>query len=441
MGRPFLYALAGALVLGARNALAGDGHLTGATTWLALATLLAAAKIGGEVATRVGQPAVLGELSAGILLGNLDAVGVRFFAPIAHSPEVHFAAELGVILLLFQVGLESSLAEMRRVVGTAGLVAMVGVFLPMALGVGASRLFLPAEAWSVHLFVGATLAATSVGITARVLKDLGAEKRSEARIILGAAVLDDVLGLVVLAVVAAIGVRGQMPPVGEVASIFGLASAFLVGAIAVGYFAVRGIYRSTAKFRTAGVLSVALALLFSGVAAAAGLAPIVGAFAAGLLLDEVSIRSHGSDGLQRLEAYVSPLVGLLAPIFFVRTGMSVHVAGISGRGLLLAVVLFAVAVAGKIAAGFVVGRRPSPDAEAPPDRLLIGLGMVPRGEVGLIFASTGAAIVTPKGPLLADDLTIALVLAVMATTVVVPPLLAARLRLLEGRNGASDRLP
>jgi Kef-type K+ transport system membrane component KefB len=428
-------------VLGARNALAGEGHLAGAATWLALATLLAAAKLGGEIATRVGQPAVLGELSAGILLGNLDAVGVPFLAPIAQSSEVHFAAELGVILLLFQVGLESSLAEMRRVVGTAGLVAMVGVFLPMTLGVGASRLFLPAEAWSVHLFVGATLAATSVGITARVLKDLGAEKRSEARIILGAAVLDDVLGLVVLAVVAAIGVRGQMPPIGEVASIFGLASAFLVGAIAVGYFAVRGIYRSTAKFRTAGVLgvlSVALALLFSGVAAAAGLAPIVGAFAAGLLLDEVSIRSHGSDGLQRLEAYVSPLVGLLAPIFFVRTGMSVHIAGISGRGLLLAAVLFVVAVVGKIAAGFVVGTRPSPDAEAPPDRLLIGLGMVPRGEVGLIFASTGAAIVTPKGPLLADDLTIALVLAVMATTVVVPPLLAARLRVLEGRNASSD---
>ncbi len=432
------------MLLGARSAAADGGHLAAASTWLALATLLAAAKLGGEIATRVGQPAVLGELSAGILLGNLDAVGVPFLAPIAQSSEVHFAAELGVILLLFQVGLESSLAEMRRVVGTAGLVAMVGVFLPMALGVGASRLFLPAEAWSVHLFVGATLAATSVGITARVLKDLGAEKRSEARIILGAAVLDDVLGLVVLAVVAAIGVRGQMPPVGEVASIFGLASAFLVGAIAVGYFAVRGIYRSTAKFRTAGVLgvlSVALALLFSGIAAAAGLAPIVGAFAAGLLLDEVSIRPHGSDGLQRLEAYVSPLVGLLAPIFFVRTGMSVHIAGISGRGLLLAVVLFAVAVAGKIAAGFVVGRRPSPDAEAPPDRLLIGLGMVPRGEVGLIFASTGAAIVTPKGPLLADDLTIALVLAVMATTVVVPPLLAARLRVLEGRTGSRDRLP
>ncbi|MBW2720584.1 MAG: cation:proton antiporter [Deltaproteobacteria bacterium] len=189
----------------------GDAHGLGYEVWLILAGMLLAAKMGGEIAVRLNQPSVLGELCAGIVLGNLYVVGIPTFEGAAQLVPVEFLAELGVVLLLFEVGLESTLTEMKAVAPTSGLVAIIGVVVPMLLGYGASLWLLPDAPFSLHLFIGATLCATSVGITARVLKDLNAMARPETRIILGAAVIDDVLGLIVLAVVASIAEFGAVP--------------------------------------------------------------------------------------------------------------------------------------------------------------------------------------------------------------------------------------
>ena len=184
--------------------LAAAGHGEEALILLALAFVLVAAKLAGEVVERLGQPAVLGELLVGILLGNLALFGGPTLTGLQESQTFAVLAELGAILLLFEVGLESTPREMLAVGGRAAAVALVGVALPMGLGYAVSRVVHPTGSWMAHAFVGAMLAATSVGITARVLKDAGAIRTRAARIILGAAVIDDVLGLLVLAVIAGI---------------------------------------------------------------------------------------------------------------------------------------------------------------------------------------------------------------------------------------------
>ena len=171
---------------------------------LYLAIILIGAKLGGDLATRLGQPAVLGELALGILLGNLPLLGVSVFEPIRHDTTIDMLSRLGVILLLFEVGLESTVAQMLRVGWSSLLVAVIGVVFPFALGWAVGVWLLPHESVYVHAFLGATLTATSVGITARVLQDLKKSQTGESRIILGAAVIDDVLGLLILAVVAGI---------------------------------------------------------------------------------------------------------------------------------------------------------------------------------------------------------------------------------------------
>src|SRR5438105_11151586 len=171
---------------------------------LALAAILAGAKLGGDLAERIGQPAVLGELVVGILLGNLDLVGVPWFRGVAADHTIDVLARLGVVLLLFEVGLESTVGDMLKVGGRSLLVAVLGVVTPWVLGWGVGAVLLPDASPYVHAFLGATLTATSVGITARVLKDLGRVQSPAARIILGAAVIDDGLGLVILAVVAGV---------------------------------------------------------------------------------------------------------------------------------------------------------------------------------------------------------------------------------------------
>ena len=251
---------------------------------------------------RIKQPAVLGELLVGVVLGNavlLGFDGFEFLRPAtghgaAAGPgnlaalTLDMLARVGVILLLFEVGLDSNLGEMRRVGVSSLLVAVLGVVAPMGLGWAASRWLLPDHSWHVHLFIGATLCATSVGITARVLKDLGKADTSESKIILGAAVMDDVLGLVVLAVVQAIIVQGSPSPL-AVLWLVGKAIGFLVGAVVLGEWLSPRLFGIAAKLRVHGML-VTTSLVFcfglSWLAAAAGLAPIVGAFAAGLILDE-----------------------------------------------------------------------------------------------------------------------------------------------------------
>jgi len=401
-----------------------DGHGLDATIWLILAGMILAAKIGGEVAVRLNQPSVLGELCVGIVLGNLGMIGVHMFDGAAELVPIEFLAELGVVLLLFEVGLESTLTEMRAVAPTSGMVAIIGVVAPMALGYGVSLWLLPDAPFSLHLFIGATLCATSVGITARVLKDLNAMAQPETRVILGAAVIDDVLGLIVLAVVASIAEFGAMPGTMDLTRIIGLAAGFLVGALVLGAYVMPGVFRAASKLRTQDVLAavaIGLCLLLAGVSGEAGLAPIVGAFAAGLILDEVHVRPFGKTSAHDLTEIIGPIVAVVAPIFFVRTGMMVQLSGIGTEPLFLAFALTVVAIIGKLVAGLGVRGKTA-------DRLTVGIGMVPRGEVGLIFANVGAGIRLEGKPLIAAGVYAAIVLMVMASTVVTPPWLAQRLR-------------
>jgi Kef-type K+ transport system membrane component KefB len=408
----------------------GDAHGLGYEVWLILAGMLLAAKMGGEIAVRLNQPSVLGELCAGIVLGNLYVVGIPTFEGAAQLVPVEFLAELGVVLLLFEVGLESTLTEMKAVAPTSGLVAIIGVVVPMLLGYGASLWLLPDAPFSLHLFIGATLCATSVGITARVLKDLNAMARPETRVILGAAVIDDVLGLIVLAVVASIAEFGAVPGPMDLAVIIGLAGGFLLGALLLGAYVMPGVFRLASKLRTPDVLgavAVGLCLLLAGISGAAGLAPIVGAFAAGLILDEVHVRPFGHKSAHDLTEIIGPIVAIMAPIFFVRTGMMVELGGIGTGPLLLALALTVVAIVGKLVSGLGVRGNTI-------DKLTVGIGMVPRGEVGLIFANVGAGIQFEGEPLIEAGVYAAIVLMVMATTVVTPPWLAHRIRQVSRRH-------
>ena len=399
-----------------------------ASLLLALVLLLAAATLGGAVAERLGQPAVLGELLAGIAVGMLPLAGVRGAAWIAADPVVEFLAELGAVLLLFEVGLATRLADLMKVGGSAFLVACVGVVVPMALGFGVGLWLLPGAGWVAHLFLAASLAATSVGITARVLQDLGKVGSSEGRIVLGAAVIDDVLGLLVLAVIIGLaggGAAQAAPPggtLGTVAVVTAKAVAFVAGALAVGRAAAPGLFRLAARLRGKGVLfTLALVVCFSlaWVAHAIGLAPIVGAFAAGLVLEGVPFDELlGAE--ERLEHHLTPLSIFLVPIFFVRMGLQVDLPALAAGSAGLAIALTVAAVLGKQACALAV-------VTPGTDRIAVGLGMIPRGEVGLIIANMGLALRVDGHPILGPGPFAAIVAMVLLTTLCTPPLLRWRL--------------
>lgn len=422
-----------ALLLVPTVAMATTGQDSDPTPWTSLGLALLLANLAGEVALRLGQPPVLGELLAGIALGNLDLLGLSTFRGLEAAPLFTILAQVGVVLLLFEVGLDSSPARMRQVAPSSGLVAIVGVVLPMLLGAATCRLLLPDAPPLLPLFVGATLSATSVGVTARVLRDLATGTRSaldlpEARIILGAAVLDDVLGLLLLSVVAAIAAGGQVPGGRQLLGIVGLPLLFLLGAGILGRGLLPPLFRAVGRLRQEGVqttLAIACCLLLAGASAAVGLAPIVGAFVAGLLIDRVP--APESQPQHDLAEGIRPIVAVLAPVFFVRTGMAVDLGGLSLPVLILATSLTVVAIAGKLAAGLGV-RGEAGTGPRGPDRLLVGIGMIPRGEVGLIFADVGTRTLVAGQPLVTPPLYLALVLMVLASTVVAPPWLAWRMR-------------
>jgi Kef-type K+ transport system membrane component KefB len=381
-----------------------------------LATMLVAAKLLGELAERVGQPAVLGELVAGMLLGG-SVLGV---VPVGGSAAevVHVFAELGVVLLLFEIGLETDLREMFRV-GTASLsVATVGVALPFALGF-AYWAYLPHAASGgttdltiAAIFVGATLTATSVGITARVLSDLSCMNTQEAKIIIGAAVIDDVIGLVILTVVSGMAAGASVSPVGIV-RVSAVAVGFLVIAVLVGRFAVPLLFDLVVRMRVRYVLlvfAIAFALGLSAVAAVAGSALIIGAFAAGIILS-------GTNQFDTIEREVRPVASIFAPIFFVSVGASFNLrlldptqAGSAGL-LGVAAALIVLAIVGKVAAGWAA-------PWVPFRRIVVGVGMVPRGEVGLIFADIGR-----RTGVLNEAVFGAVLLMIMVTTFLAPPVL------------------
>ena len=417
----------------------GGGHKDPVTPLLlGIGIVLLAAKAGGDLMVRIKQPAVLGELLVGVVLGNIVLFGFdgfEFLRPatghgVAAGPSnlaaitLDMLARVGVILLLFEVGLDSNLGEMRRVGASSLLVAVLGVVTPMGLGWAASRWLLPDHSWHVHLFIGATLCATSVGITARVLKDLGKADTRESKIILGAAVMDDVLGLIVLAVVQAIIVQGSPSPL-AVLWLVGKAIGFLVGAMLVGGWLSPRLFGVAAKLRVHGML-VITSLVFcfglSWLAAAAGLAPIVGAFAAGLILDERHYAPLRVDDERSLEDWVLPLTTLFVPIFFVMMGFQVDLRSfLNPAALWLAAGITAVAIVGKQACSLGVLDRGL-------DRVSVGIGMIPRGEVGLIFAAIGQNLMTEGRPVIDAGVYTAIVVMVMVTTLVTPPLLGWSLR-------------
>jgi Kef-type K+ transport system membrane component KefB len=426
--RPALAALAICLVLPelAQASEPGGHGDPSAAVVLGLAIILVAAKLGGEIAVRLGQAAVLGELVAGVALGNVDLLGIGFFEPLGTNVGIDLAARIGVLVLLFQVGLESTVKQMLEVGWTALLVAVLGVVTPFALGWAAAAWLLPNEGVYCHVFIGATLTATSVGITARVLKDLGRSDSAEARIILGAAVIDDVLGLVILAVVTGLiagAARGQSSSVVDTVWIFVKSFGFLAVALAVGTLGSRRVFRIASRLRADGVLlalSLAFCFALAWAADAIGLASIVGAFAAGLVLERVHYAEFTARGEHTIDELLHPIASFLVPVFFVVMGLRTDLrafADLSNLGV--AAVLTAVAIAGKLVCGLGVSSEL--------DRVAVGFGMIPRGEVGLIFANIGLSLSVGGHPVVGKSVFAAIVVLVIVTTMATPPLLKWRL--------------
>jgi len=413
-------------VFGAGEGATGtESHGLDPTVLIGIAVMLVIAKLMGEVFERLRQPAVLGELFAGIVLGNLVIFGFTRAESLKTNGTVAALAEFGVIILLFEVGLESDLKEMMEVGWSSLLVAVLGVIAPFILGWAVSAYLIPDEHRLAHTFIGATLCATSVGITARVFKDLGKLGTREARIILGAAVIDDVLGLLILAVVAgaikasATGASLSMFDV----TLIGLKSlAFLVGSIVVGQLLVPQMLRGAGRLATKGVLltvAIACCLFFAWAAAKVGLAPIVGAFAAGLILDEVHYKPRDGRKERDLNDLLQPVSTVLVPIFFVLMGLKVDLRLFTHFDILgLAAGLTIAAIIGKQICAFGVVERGI-------NRRVIGLGMIPRGEVGLIFAGIGATLMLPSAsgetvPVISSAVFGAVVIMVIITTLITP---------------------
>ena len=404
------------------------GHASPVTpVLLGLVIILIAAKIGGELAERFAQPAVLGELVAGVVIGNLALLGITSFDFLSTNEGIAILAEIGVILLLFEVGLESNISEMLSVGASSLFVAILGVVVPFFLGWGVSAWFLPDEELLVHLFIGATLCATSVGITARVLTDLGKVTTRESKIILGAAVIDDVLGLVILAVVS--GVISAANTGGTLASMDVLvivlkAAGFLVGAVLLGGWLSPRLFRVFSRLQIRGLLltlSLSFCFLLAYLANVIELAPIVGAFAAGLILEDAHYQDFLNRGDHQLEELIHPITIFLVPVFFVLMGIKVDLSTFGEKGVLgFAALLSVAAIIGKMVCAFGV-------LEKGLDRISVAVGMVPRGEVGLIFAGIGASLVLHGRPVISSAIFSAVVIMVIVTTLMTPPVLKVTL--------------
>jgi Kef-type K+ transport system membrane component KefB len=376
---------------------------------LHILVVLLAAKGAAEISERIGLPAVAGEIVAGVI------VGPSVLGFVGQDEVLRVLGELGVILLLLEVGMGMDLRELGAVGRAALAVAVVGVAVPFVGGLGVG-FGLGLDGDEV-LFLSAGLTATSVGITARVFGDLRALASVEARTVLGAAVADDVIGLVLLTVVTRVVAEGTVS-FASLVWIVVAAVGFLVVATIGGVRLVPPVVAMVSRHsRSAGTLvavTLAFTLAVAELADAARLAPIIGAFVAGLALG----RSPSAD---RIRSEMTPVGHLLIPVFFLQIGIDAEIGAFADPGALgLAGVLIAVGILGKLAS--VAGMH-----RAPGDRLLVGIGMVPRGEVGLIFATIGLRL-----GVLGEDAYAALLLVVLVTTLVTPP--ALRWRLLQLRR-------
>ena len=373
---------------------------------LKLIIILAAAKLTGELFKRLKQPEVLGELVAGIIIGPslLGWVHVDHY--------IEFLAEIGVIVLIFEVGLESDLRDLLRSGLSSFFVAALGIVFPFVFGYTAVKLLgIGAGSSEVAIFMGATLAATSVGLTARVLSDLGKLESNEGKVILGAAVIDDVMGLIILATVIGL-IQKHTVQAGSILLTSGSAVSFLVGALVFGVFVTPHIMKLIDRMQVRGVVFVSSfmwCLLLAFIAKRIGLATIVGAFAAGLVVEKATPNVCIGDRIK-------PVANIFVPIFFVTMGMMVDFRTLlETQNLVLAGILIFIAVLSKILCGWgAFGSKLN--------RLAVGIGMIPRGEVGLIFASYGLA-----NAVISQSVYSAIILMVIVTTLITPPLLKATL--------------
>ena len=411
---------------GIANASSGEGGHGGPVldVLLELIVILLAAKLGGDLFERFNQPAVLGELVIGMMIGNMHFLGVDVFTHFQHDITLEILAEIGVIILLFEVGLESTVKDMMKVGVTSFMVAVFGVVVPFFLGWGVGIWFLPDANTLVHLFIGATLTATSVGITARVLKDIGKINAKESKIILGAAVIDDILGLIILAVVSGVITAANQGGDGiasfDIFMIIAKAVLFIVGAVVLGAFVLPQFFNLAFKLKVKGVfLSICLFICFAlaYVAGEIGLAPIVGAFAAGLILEDVHFTKFRERGEHTIEELIEPIAVFLVPIFFVRMGMMVDLSTFAKVEILgFATVMTIAAIIGKQVCSLAIFDKSL-------NRIAVGLGMIPRGEVGLIFAGIGAKLMLDGQAVISTEIYSAVVIMVIVTTLVTPPLL------------------
>ena len=366
-----------------------------------LVALLLSTKLLGVLAQRFRQPAVVGELIAGVLLGK-SVLGLLD----PTNPVIHSLAELGVLVLLFEIGLHTDLKSLMKVGSEAMTVALVGVALPFGFGYFAATALGLATLPSI--VAGAALTATSIGISARTLSDLGQLKSREGQIVLGAAVLDDIVGLVILSVVSGL-VGGTALSLGGVAITSAIAIGFVIAAVVLGGLLVPPIFRAIASIEasgTLGVVGLAFAFLLAWLAASAGSATIIGAFSAGLIL-------HGTPQRLAIEKATTQLGHFFVPIFFASVGAAVELGTLAdARILVIGAALTAVGVIGKFAAGYSL-------VWFKGNKSLIGIAMIPRGEVGLIFAKMGlhTGVLTPQ-------LYSAVAVMVLVTTFITPPLLA-----------------
>jgi Kef-type K+ transport system membrane component KefB len=407
---------------------------------LTLVVIYLASKIGGELFRMMDLPPVLGELVGGVIVGasalhlvvfpDSGAVGsdsiimnilqfINNLSPDAvtsifksQSEVVSVLAELGVIILLFEIGLESDLKELQKVGYQATVVACVGVAVPFAAGTAGLILLFHAPVIPA-IFAGAALTATSIGITSKVLSEIGQLKSREGQIIVGAAVIDDILGIIVLAVVASLAKTGEVD-IFNIIYLIVSATVFLIGSILLGKYFNQSFVAIANKLQTRGNLIIPafiFAFFMAFLGSAIHLEAILGAFAAGLVLDE-------TDKRKELDEQVKPVADILVPVFFVTVGAKVDLGVLNPlipgnrEGLIIATFLIAIAIIGKVVTGWSVFGQPGIN------RLAVGVGMIPRGEVGLVFAAIGAASGTLDKPLQA-----AIVIMVILTTFLAPPLL------------------
>ncbi len=383
---------------------------------LALGLLLLAARLGGELAARARMPQVLGELVAGMALRAVP--GVTFFRDLGTDPSIDMLARLGAIVLLFDAGLGLSVRDVLRVGGAAARVATLGTVASFLFGLAVAWWLLPGGPFATRAFLAGALTATSVGISARVLKDIGRTRSVEARTILGAAVIDDVIGLLVLSLVTGLAASRE-PAAAAVWTLGALVlktTALFGAAILLGPRVVPRVIAAAARIRTRSALVVvglSFCFLLAWAADAIGLAPIVGAFTAGLVLEETHWRMFVDRGERGLDEEVEPLNAFLVPLFFALLGVRTDLSVFTDPGALgLALGLTTAAVAGKLACGLGAARGSN--------RLAVSFGMMPRGEVSLVFASLGVGIGEAGRPLLDRRAYSALVMMVVLTTLVTP---------------------